>query len=651
MIILLAAVIIFPTGQRTTVVHADDNPTPGPDRNTTTLVDGTSYKWWLVYWSDNSVACSFEIYHDGKPTKTDVYQECGEKIYQAWQKTQICDKNDAGIIYKTCTGMYLHFIDSQESKLEKQITLPLPQVWISVAGCDFSDNGNECRGTPQLIFTGEEPLPGEKIIQIQGNLDGEPFSCEDAECTLPIAATSEEGVVVTFWGNSSYGDSSEVFDALVRVIPQKNNPIMQASNTASSSAEYYVDVLSSQWKGSTDYSSCSLIWKSLPDIQGPPSWLDTPPDASELNSTYSYYYLAGRLILNGIVDASHCPSNGMENEIAASECGMDAAQFEVQKWQNQFDEAIFKSSAEAKIPAQLLKNVFARESQLWPGIVGEKKEMGFGHLTEFGADTALLWNPDYYSQFCPLVFSQETCDRGFGNLNDYQISILRGALMQKVNPTCSDCPMGIDLSIAKDSVETFAAILVGNCNQVNQIFHNLTNTQNAGTLSSHDDLWRFTLINYNAGPGCLYNAIERTWENNDPLDWQHVAANLEIGCQGAVEYITSISGEKTEKITAFSTMFPTATNSPVTPTKTPTITKTPTQTKTPTPTKTSTATSTPTTTTSPTNTPTTTPTTTFTPTPTETPTSTLTPTLTETLTETPTTTPTNTPEGTSTEPS
>jgi len=49
------------------------------------------------------------------------------------------------------------------------------------------------------------------------------------------------------------------------------------------------------------------------------------------------------------------------------------------------------------VPAQLLKNIFLRESQLWPGIYNSIKEVGLGHLTDNGADTILLWNPDFFN--------------------------------------------------------------------------------------------------------------------------------------------------------------------------------------------------------------------------------------------------------------
>ncbi len=612
---MILAIILMLLGWRADrLVYAEDNSPPGPDRNTVILTDTTRYLWWLVYWSDNSVACSFSIDHEGKPTKTEVYDRCGEKIYQQWQKTQTCEKNGDSIIYKTCTGMYLHFIGTETIDAEEGITLPLPAVWINIAGCAFEGNTNRCAGTPSLHFLGEEPLPNETIMQIEGTIDGEPFSCGQEECTVPLKTTTEKGVLVTFWGNSSYGDSTILYEALVRVIPNNQQPIYQISNP--SDPKYFVDVLSSQWMGSVEYSDCALTWKAFPDLEGSPAWLSSPADPSGLYTDEPYYYLAGMLINRGLVDVSQCGGSGMENEIAANECGMQLASSKAVEWQNQFNDQIFQASGEAGIPAQLLKNLFARESQFWPGSLIESNETGLGQLTEKGADAALLWNPEFYVEFCPQVLSANTCALGYGNLSEQQVSMLRGALVRKVNAICPDCPLGIDLTAANESIAVFSELLAGNCNQVNQIVANVTNNSNAGSLSSYDDLWRFVLVNYNAGSGCLFNALKRTWETNQPLDWMHVATNFDIVCQKTVDYVTSISEGNTTKITAFSTMLPTPTYFTPTPTKTPTFTRTPTLTRTPTITTTATTTLTPTVTQTPTDTPT--PTLTATPTVTET---------------------------------
>jgi hypothetical protein len=161
-------------------------------------------------------------------------------------------------------------------------------------------------------------------------------------------------------------------------------------------------------------------------------------------------------------------------------------------------------------------------------------------MTDNGADTALLWNPSFFSQFCPLVFKTGVCQRGFGNLTEQEQAVLRGALVQKVNAACPDCPIGIDLSQANFSISVFARSLLANCQQAGQILYNSTQKM-PGSVSSFTDLWKFTLVNYNAGPGCLTTAIQAAVRNNEPLDWSHVAPHLEPACQGAISYVEDIS--------------------------------------------------------------------------------------------------------------
>ena len=65
----------------------------------------------------------------------------------------------------------------------------------------------------------EEPLPNEQIIRVQGTIGSDHFSCTGDECNVPLPATGMSGVQVTFWADSSFGDSTETYTALIRVIP------------------------------------------------------------------------------------------------------------------------------------------------------------------------------------------------------------------------------------------------------------------------------------------------------------------------------------------------------------------------------------------------------------------------------------------------
>ena len=224
----------------------------------------------------------------------------------------------------------------------------------------------------------------------------------------------------------------------------------------------------------------------------------------------------------------------------ASTCGVAAARPQLIEWQNRFDNEIMQASQDTGIPARMLKNVFSRESQIWPGIYRTYRETGLGQMTENGADTVLLWNPGFFQQFCPLVLAENTCSLGYGNLDSTTQNMLKGALVRKVDASCPNCPASIDLSQANTSVKIFAEGMLANCEQVGRIIHNITDLD-AGQTSSYEDLWRFTLVNYNAGPGCLSTAIQRAWTSSQPLDWRTISGYLDPACQASVGYVEDIS--------------------------------------------------------------------------------------------------------------
>ena len=495
------------------------------------------YKWWVIRWSNNQIQCSVWVEHEGFPSLDEVETQCGQPIAEDWADSKPC--NLAGVADITqCPGVYLVLVETRTEERQLEVELPKPQIYLSIENCTPPPDGTGCTQLPNLVLTGEEPLPNEVIISIQGTLAGEPFSCMGSLCSLALKPTGLDGSLIQFWGDSSFGDSSKHYTARVRLIPWGGfmNPEQPRSNEA---VHYYLDVLSSQWRGG-EVASCSETWQVFPEISGPPIWLTSPQNTEDLRSDVSYYYLAGALITYGAVDASACLDGGLQAPSIASPCGVEAARPQLQEWQNRFDEEIMQASQDTGIPARLLKNVFSRESQLWPGIYRTYRETGLGQMTENGADTILLWNPDFFHQFCPLVLDKSTCDLGYGNLEPSVQNMLRGALVRKVDASCPDCPVSIDLSQANVSVNIFAEGMLANCEQVGRIINNVTNLS-GGETSSYDDLWRFTLVNYNAGPGCLSNAIEKAWSANQPLDWRTVSGYFEPVCQAAIGYVEDIS--------------------------------------------------------------------------------------------------------------
>jgi hypothetical protein len=538
-ILVLLLVFITPFSRLSFSAQAqEENPEDEVYIRTTTItVEYTSHEWWLVRWKGDEITCRFMVDHEGLPTADEVKTWCGDSLEKEWLNTKPCNTENYGGDVQKCPGLYMNYFQSYPGTREVEVELPLPQVWLALDNCELVSPENTCDHLPGLMFIGEESLANEGIIRIQGSIDGEPFSCAGDICSVPIGSTGPNGVEVQFWADSSFGDSSQIFSALVRIMPWGD--FMEPEGSGADQELWYVDVISDQWRG-TQVASCTETWQVFPNVGGPAPWLLTPQEPKDLYTTVSFYYLAGMLINSNEVDAGYCPNDGMQTGITANSCGVQAAYDKVLEWQNHFDEEIFDASLETGVPAQLLKNVFSRESQFWPGIYSTYQEAGLGQLTENGADTVLLWNPSFFYQFCPLVLGQDRCDLGFGNISAEEQAMLRGALVQKVNSTCQDCPVGIDLSQANFSVRIFAEGLIANCEQVGQIIRNVTGND-PGNVSSYEDLWRYTLVNYNAGSGCLGDAITQSIRQSPFLNWDLVASHLSEGCQGAIAYVEDIS--------------------------------------------------------------------------------------------------------------
>ncbi len=527
-LILVINGTVFPR-QNVSASFAANQP-PGPDRFTVLTVEYKAFEWQLATWRRQTPVCTVIIDHEGVPLPGEIYQECGEAIYHTWVTQEPC----RSVNKRTCQGYYAHLVDSYLEEKEVPMELEPASAWVLLEDCEpvASTSTNICESEPVLVFTGQEPLVDESIRRIQGTYDGEPFACDETTCKFQISETEEEGVPVEFWAYSTYGDSSIVYSAQVRV--------RQADEGDPDQLYWYVDVLSSQWRGQ-NVATCADSWNVFPPVGGAPKWLSTPKKSKELSSSIPYTYLATNLILQGAVDASACADGGLlPGGTGVNQCGLEKARPAVVKWQNQFDELILSTAQQASIPARLLKNLFARESQFWPGVYQGASDVGLGQLTENGADTTLFWNDSFYEQFCPMVFPEDACGDGYLHLNEEQQILLRQTLLRSVNATCQDCPLGMDLAQAEFSVIVFAHTMTANCEQAGQVISNYTGEE-PGSLSSYEDLWKFTLVNYNAGGGCLAEGITRALGEGQQLTWKNVSPFLTGACSGAVNYVNDIS--------------------------------------------------------------------------------------------------------------
>jgi hypothetical protein len=501
--------------------HADPE-TPGRARTLTVQV--TRHAWWLSDAASGELLCQLSIDHDGLPGRSEVLDGCGADVYQDWLDSPACDVSD-----DECEGVLFHEVGTQQATEQIVVQLSPASADLTLAGCQPADGSQLCSGTPTLVIRGTEPLPNEIISEIRGTMDGLPFECAADQCALPLQPTGTAGRSVSFWAVSSFGDSSEHYTAKIRV-------------AASQGGGWYVDILSSQWRGSPA-PSCAEAWNALPPVGGLPAWLRTPEEADRLRSSEPYAHLADEFLNRGLADASSCPSGGRLADGSVSACGLEAARPAVEAWQNRFDLRILTVAVERNVPAQLLKSIFAQESQFWPAVFEDVvKEYGFGKLTTDGADATLLWNRSFFNQFCPLVLSASACDRGYSFLQPGEQALLRGALVREVDATCGDCPTGIDLRRAESSVGVFAETLLANCEQVGRMVANTTGEE-PGDVASYNDLWRMTIANYNAGPGCVGEAIGDAWRRTGGLQWEAVVEQLGPGCTGAVEYIAQVTGE------------------------------------------------------------------------------------------------------------
>jgi hypothetical protein len=510
---------------------SDSNPPPGPDRYTVIAVEYNAFEWYMLTWKGHKISCSVIVDHEGLPLPGEVYRDCGEAVYDTWITQKPCVAQQKS----TCQGYYTFLADSRKEEREIAMQLAPASAWISLEDCEpvSSSSTNICESTPTLVIRGVEPLPNESIVRIEGTYDGRSFHCDEAGiCKFHIGETAEEGVPVEFWSYSSYGDSSLVYTAQVRA--------RQVDEGDPDQLYWYVDVLSSQWEGPAT-ATCSDSWGVFPPVGGPPQWLTTPRHSEDLSSDIPYTYLAANLILQGAVDAGACPDGGLAGGGVVNQCGLEAARAAVNDWQDRFDELILSTAEETGVPARLLKNLFARESQFWPGIYQAAGDIGLGQLTENGADTTLFWNRSFFHQFCPLVLEDGACNAGYMHLNDEDRSILRRALVGSVNASCEECPLGLDLTQADFSVGVFAHTMIANCEQAGQVVRNYTGSS-PGDTASYEDLWKFTLVNYNAGGGCLAEGLTRALGEGLELTWENVSPFLGGACSGAVDYVNDISG-------------------------------------------------------------------------------------------------------------
>lgn len=409
-----------------------------------------------------------------------------------------------------------------------------PEIKLLLIGCKPEMPDHWCAEIPVLRFNVPFVEGTHSIDGIEGKIGAEPFFCSGRRCEVQLEPTPLEGAKLEFGVVTNDNFDRPTYSGWVRVIEVDQVPTLRTNG-------WIVELASSQYDPPNDQ-CCYEIWEALPPITNPPLWTTTPLTPEDLATTETFFFLAGRLIRAGYVDARACQNGGIQPNYYANQCGMEAAEELVMDWQNQFDDEIWNAAEYTGVPAWLIKKLFAHESQFWPGNFKEISEFGLGHMTPLGADTLLLWNPDFYKEFCTREYGGASllCFQGYSTLPADEQADLRYRLATRASAECPSCQNDLDLRNIDFITEIFVQALWANAAQTAQIFWNVTGGP-PGVETSYEDLWRLTLVNYNAGPGCLYEAVLETEADKQPITWENVSNHIGEDCEHAIQYVEEIT--------------------------------------------------------------------------------------------------------------
>jgi len=385
---------------------------------------------------------------------------------------------------------------------------------------------------PYVILTAFASIPRTGSVEIRGFINSQEFICIESPCAVFLQSSTR----LIFRAYANTGESSEEVVASVSV------------TQGLSGYSVNIDTVS-QFTSFTD--SCSSTW-GIRDEDNV-SWDNFAQFPFQLNTNKTLHTLTAQLIFHGIVDAGDCPSGGLSIGLDwPTSCGLEKASSAVTAWQNQFDGHIWLASRDYGIPPKILKTLIEFESQFWPGNARfQLNEIGLGQLNELGVDVLLRRDPAIYQQVCPSVMAD--CSRPYASLAPELQRQIRGAVVSLADATCAGCENGINLDIAKESINLIASVVRANCQQVNEILRipylpdpdadAAAATAAVATVvaggdsptTDYEDMWRFTLASYHSGISCFQDAVFATRKNGLPIKWENVGP--EIKCSGGEDYV------------------------------------------------------------------------------------------------------------------
>ncbi|MDO9086898.1 MAG: hypothetical protein Q7U53_11900 [Anaerolineaceae bacterium] len=501
-LIVALQAIFHPFLNQSAVVQAEENK-----RVTIKTRETLANHWRFSRWNDSVTVCDIYVTHDNYPSGDDILAYCGEKIYLTWLSTPACEDALFGRDASLCDGIYIGYLGKNLYEVKETVELPQVKIRVETVNCE---PGGWCNERVIMKFIGEEPLADHKIIKMHVRIGATEKKCDAADCELRMPITNDQGVEVEYWAISDFGDESEHATFRLRNVPDKDET-------------YRFDLIGAGIDSRTP--AGSELWNLFPILNHPAGIVfERPFSIDNLRTKNRFLYLAGKLILSGVVDGRTCSGFGLLDNNTANPCGERLASSKVLEWQNQYDQDIFTASIKNNIPARLLKGIIAQETQFWPH-PASPQEFGLGRITENGADMLLNWNIPVYLEDCLSLYSAENCSAGYSNLDPSEQSMLRGLVISDV---------GTDKEL-----DLLAATLFSSSKQVNQMVKNITGKP-VSEVSTYEDMWLITVANYHGGSGCVGTAMQTAWANGDDMLWEYIYPNLLGDCMGAAGYVESV---------------------------------------------------------------------------------------------------------------
>jgi len=462
--------------------------------------------WQLATWSSGELVCDLYLRHDNFPSFSDVRKSCGDSLMVQWITTPACEGATSG---KTadCEGVLLRYLGKIPVTYTEVVELPGINISLIPFNCA---PGEWCVNRPVLQVQAIEPLSNFHIknVYIRMGNRNKTYTGGNAVFNLPL--TDEQGSWIEYWADSSYGDQSE----RVR--------IRYRSRVSDDGANFHFDLLDSEWKNTLP--SGTLLWQIFPPSEGLAAVLEQPTSPVQLYTTDSYLYLAGYLIQSGQVDASSCSDGGLYLEGSASPCGEKMAEAQVIDWQNRYNAQILQAALKYNIPAMLLKNVIAQESQ-FINETNKPYEKGLGHMTSEGVDMILIWNTDYYLENCLEIFEEYQCSPGYASLDETRQALLRKYILDKIGTPAE--------------IEVLAAAIFATAAQSGQMVKNISGVKPMYN-SSYIDMWKISAGNYYGGAGCMSAAIQEVFDEGNDILWNAITPHLTEDCALVEDYVEKV---------------------------------------------------------------------------------------------------------------